>query len=45
VGVVEEAIADGIGQHRVAEVVVPLGRRQLAGDDRRARAVAILEDL
>ena len=28
----------------VGEVVVPLGRRQLAGDDRRAGRIAILQD-
>ena len=43
--VVQEAIADGIGQGRLPEVVMPLGRRELTGDDRGARAVAILEDL
>ena len=43
--VVEEAIADGIGQRRIADVFVPLGGRQLAGDDRRAGAVAIFQDL
>ena len=41
----EEAVADGVGQGRLAEVVVPLGRRELAGDDGRAGAVAVLEDL
>ena len=44
-GIVEDAIADRVGQGGVGEVVVPLGRRQLAGDDRRAIAVAVLEDL
>src|ERR1700674_5202244 len=44
-GVVQEAVADGVGQGRLAEVVVPLGRRQLAGDNRAAAAIAILEDL
>ena len=43
--VVQEPVADRIGQGRVAEVVVPLGRRQLAGDDGRAGAVAVLQDL
>jgi len=32
VGVVEEPIADGVGQPGLAEVIVPLGRWQLAGD-------------
>jgi hypothetical protein len=44
-GVVQEAIADGVGQGGVGEVVVPLGGRQLAGDDGGAVAVAVLEDL
>ena len=41
----QDAIADGVGQGGVGEVVVPLGRRQLARDDGRAVAVAVLEDL
>jgi len=42
---VEETITDRIGQRRIADVVVPLGGRQLAGDDRRAGAVPIFQDL
>ena len=41
----EQTIADGIGQGGVGQVVVPLGGRELARDDGRAGAVAILEDL
>ena len=44
VGVVENAVADGVGRGR-GEVVVPLGRRQLAGDDGRPLAGAVFEDL
>jgi hypothetical protein len=44
-GVVEQAVADRIGEGRLAEVVVPLGGRELACDDRGASAVAILEEL
>jgi hypothetical protein len=44
-GVVEEPIADGVGQGRVRHVVGPPLRRQLAGDDGRAGAGAVLEDL
>jgi len=44
-GVVQEAIADRVGQGGLAEIVVPVGGRQLARDDRGAAAVAILEDL
>ncbi len=29
----EEPISDGVGQRGLAEVIVPLGRWQLAGDD------------
>jgi hypothetical protein len=43
--VVQEPVTDGVGQRGLADVVVPLGGRQLAGDDRRPQAVAILEDL
>ncbi len=41
----EESIADGIGNGRIAEVVVPLRHGQLAGPDRRAEAVAVFHDL
>src|SRR2546427_3074910 len=44
-GVVEQAVADRVGEGRLAEVVVPLGGRELACDDRGASAVAILEEL
>jgi hypothetical protein len=42
--VVQDAVADRVGEHRIRKVVVPLGR-QLARDDGRAIAVAVLEDL
>jgi hypothetical protein len=45
VGVVEQPITDGVGQGRVPDVIVPLARRQLAGDDRRTGPGAIVEDL
>ena len=41
----EEAVADGVGQGRLAQVIVPLAGRQLARDDRRAAAVAVFENL
>ena len=44
-GVVEEPVADGVGERGLADEVVPLGRRMLARDDRGAAAIAILEDL
>jgi hypothetical protein len=31
--VVEEAVADGIGDHWISDVIVPLLDRELAGDD------------
>src|SRR2546426_3780841 len=44
-GVVQQAVADRVGRGRLAEVVVPLGGRQLARDDGRMGAIAILQDL
>src|SRR2546426_10628307 len=44
-GVVKEAIADGVRHGGVPEVVVPLVGRELAGDDGRASLTAILQDL
>src|SRR6059036_3296188 len=44
-GVVQQAVADRVGQGRLAEVVVPLGGWQLARDDSRVGAIAILQDL
>jgi hypothetical protein len=42
-GGVEDAVADGVGGGGVGEVVVPV--IELAGEDRRADAVAVLQDL
>ena len=42
---VQDAVADGVGDGGVGEVVVPALVFQLACDDRRAQAVAVLEDL
>ena len=39
-----EAVEDGVGECRVADDVVPLLDRGLAGDDGRADAVPVLED-
>src|SRR2546427_5642362 len=44
-GVVQQAVADRVDQGRLAEVVVALGGRQLARDDGRVGAIAILQDL
>jgi len=44
-GIVQNSIADGVGHGRVAKVVVPFRRGQLAGDDGGAKAVAIFQQL
>ena len=44
-GVVDQAVEDGVGVSRVADQCVPLVDRELAGDDGGAAAVAVLEDL
>ena len=41
----KEPIADRIREGRIPDVFMPVGGRQLAGDDRRPGAVAILQDL
>jgi hypothetical protein len=43
--VVDDPVQDGVGQGRVADDLVPVVDRHLAGDDQRAGAVAILDDL
>ena len=43
-GVVNEAIQNTVGQRRIADLLVPLGDGQLAGEDRRAHLVAVLAD-
>jgi hypothetical protein len=45
VGVVHAAVADGVGQRRVTDDGVPVLRLELAGDDGRARVVAVIEQL
>jgi hypothetical protein len=45
VGVVDNAVEDGVGQRRVADDLVPALDRQLAGDQQRADVVAVLDDL
>src|SRR5512146_222558 len=44
VGVVDDAIEDGVGEGRLADQVVPAVDRDLAGDQRGAAAVAVLDD-
>jgi hypothetical protein len=43
VGVVQEPIADGVGQGRLGQVVVPEGGVELTGDNRGASAVAVFQ--
>ena len=44
-GVVEQSIADRVGDRGVADMIVPALRGKLAGEDRRAVSVAILAAL
>ena len=41
----EEAVADGVGDGGVADVVVPLRGWDLAGEDGGAVSIAVLDDL
>ena len=45
VGVVNDAVEDGVGQRWIADNLVPLLNRNLTGDQNRGALVAILEDL
>ena len=45
VGVVHEAVEDGIGECGIADDVVPLFDRQLRGDDGRTGGVSVIEDV
>src|SRR4051794_18595000 len=45
VGIVDDAIQDRVGEGRIADQVVPAIDRDLAGDQRGAAAVALLDDL
>jgi hypothetical protein len=44
-GVVNEAVEDGVGISRVADEGVPFVDRDLAGEDGRAAPITFLEDL
>jgi hypothetical protein len=44
VGGVEHAVADGVSDARIMEVLVPLRGRKLAGNDGGACAAAIIEE-
>ena len=43
-GVVDEAVEDGVGECRIADDLVPLLDRNLAGDDGRSALMAVFED-
>jgi hypothetical protein len=43
-GVVDEAVQDGVGVSGVANDLMPGRQRELGGDDRRSAAVSLLED-
>jgi hypothetical protein len=43
-GVVNEAVEDGVGVSGVADHVMPCGQGKLRGDDRGPAAVSLLED-
>ena len=45
VGVVHDAVEQRVGDGRIGDVVVPLFDGQLTGDDCRAGAVSVVEDL
>jgi len=43
VGVVDQSVEDGVGEGGIAQVFVPVGDRQLRGDQGRASLVAIFQ--
>src|ERR1700676_1722943 len=45
IGIVDDAIQDGVREGRLADDVVPFISGKLAGDERRAVAMAVLDDL
>ncbi|SEI22232.1 hypothetical protein RTCCBAU85039_6818 [Rhizobium tibeticum] len=45
IGVVNEAIQDGVSKRWVCDDLVPAIQRHLAGDDRRSPLVAVFDDL
>jgi hypothetical protein len=45
VGVVDDAIEDGVGKSWIADDLVPAPDRQLTGDENRTGIVAVLDDL
>src|ERR1700726_109157 len=45
IGIVDDAIEDGVRERRLTDDIVPLVAGKLAGDKRRSVAVAVLDDL
>ncbi len=45
IGVMHEAVEDGIGKRRVADDLVPLFNRKLRSDDGRAQSMSVIEDV
>jgi hypothetical protein len=45
VGVVDEPVKDGIGQRRIAEVLMPMRQWELASDQGRAAIETVIQDL
>jgi hypothetical protein len=45
VGIVDDAVEDGVGEGGLADDLVPLGQRQLAGDQGGGVLVSVLDDL
>ena len=43
-GIMHEAVEDSVGEGRIADDLVPSVDRQLAGDQRRAGAITVLDD-
>jgi hypothetical protein len=41
-GVMDQAVEDSVGQGGIAQGVMPVGHRQLAGDQRRAGLIALV---
>ncbi len=45
VSVVDEPVKDGIGQRRIAEVLMPMRQWELASDQGRAKIKTVIQDL
>ena len=43
-GAMNETVEDGVGQGGIVELAMPVGDRELTGDDHRAVAEAVVEE-